>query len=76
MKRKQSVAHTHKDVLSLDLLLKMGAKTMSPEELSKIRRQKETLQTNMQGIEEDDKNDAEVLARRKRFQADDKVYKQ
>lgn len=70
---RRSVAHTHKNMLSIDLLLKMGAKTMSPEEIATLKKQKQALQSDMKGIDEDVKNDVEMMARRKRFQNDEKV---
>jgi hypothetical protein len=72
-KNRESVAHTSKNLLSVDLLLQMGAQTLPPDELEALRAQKEGLQAALLGIEEDDKDDREVLARRARFQADQKV---
>lgn len=72
-KNKQSVARAQKNLLSIDLLLKMGAKTMSPAEVEALKQQKQALQADLLNIEEDEKDDTEVLARRKRFQDDEKV---
>ena len=73
-KRKQSVSLVQKNMLSIDLLLQLGDKTMlSAEEIEALKRQKAEHHADMLSIEEDDKEDEEALERRRRFQADEKV---
>lgn len=72
-KEKQSVSQAQKNLLSIDVLLKMGASSMTAEEVNALKQQKKQQHQDLLSIEHDDKNNEEVLARRKRFEGDDKV---